>query len=116
MADVSQADNANTGDLKYTLDPTNGTLDAAGITLSAGLTMGGTLNVNDVFTVDPVTGNVNIAGSLTAGTFDFDLSIDGDLDLLNNKVINMANPVAAQDAATKSYTDSTAIAYAIALS
>jgi len=108
--------NANTGDLKYTLDPTNGTLEAGAITLSAGLTIGGTLNVNDVFTVDPSTGNVNIAGSLTAGTFDFDLSIDGDLDLLNNKVINMANPVAAQDAATKSYTDSTAIAYAIALS
>ena len=108
--------NANTGDLKYTLDPTNGTLNAGAITLSAGLTVGGTLNVNNVFTVDPSTGNVNIAGSLTAGTFDFDLSIDGDLDLLNNKVINMANPVAAQDAATKSYTDSTAIAYAIALS
>lgn len=108
--------NTSTGELKYTLDPTNGTLDAAAISLSAGLTMGGTLNVNDVFTVDPETGNVNIAGSLTAGTFDFDLSIDGDLDLLNNKVINMANPVVASDAATKSYTDSTAIAYAIALS
>jgi hypothetical protein len=108
--------NTSTGELKYTLDPTNGTLDAGAVSLSAGLTMGGTLNVNDVFTVDPETGNVNIAGSLTAGTFDFDLSIDGDLDLLNNKVINMANPVVASDAATKSYTDSTAIAYAIALS
>ena len=72
--------------------------------------------MNNVFTVDPATGNVTITGILTAGSIDFDLSIDGDLDLLNNKVINVANPVLAQHASTKAYTDSTAVAYAIALS
>ena len=104
------------GDIKYTLDPTNGTLDAASITLSNNLDVTGSLNVNNVFTVDPATGNVTITGILTAGSIDFDLSIDGDLDLLNNKVINVANPVLAQHASTKAYTDSTAVAYAIALS
>tara|TARA_Y100000385_G_scaffold291811_1_gene372627 strand:+ start:1945 stop:3066 length:1122 start_codon:yes stop_codon:yes gene_type:complete len=104
------------GNITYTLDPANGTLDASSITLSNNLDITGALNVNNVFTVDPATGNVTISGILTAGSIDFDLSIDGDLDLLNNKVINVANPVLAQHASTKAYTDTTAVSYAIALS
>ena len=69
-----------------------------------------------VFTVDPLTGDVNVAGALSAGTFNYEISIDGDLDLLNNRVINMAEPQAASDAATRRYVDNYAIIYAVALS
>lgn len=33
---------------------------------------------------------------------------DGDLDLNNNKIINLANPVFGQDGATKAYVDANA--------
>lgn len=97
---------SNTGDGSFNRD----------VYVNRDLSVTGSLNVNDVFTVDPETGDVNVAGTLSAGTFDYEIAIDGDLDLLNNRVINMAEPQAPTDAATRRYVDNYAIIYAVALS
>ena len=39
----------------------------------------------------------------------------GDLNLLNNKVTNLADPAAATDAANRKYVDSKVVAFSIAL-
>jgi len=103
------------------IDSNNGTAFFGDVDLSGDIQSTGGITINDangdpVFTVDPSTGNVNVGGALSAGTFNYEISIDGDLDLLNNRVINMAEPQAASDAATRRYVDNYAIIYAVALS
>ena len=103
------------------IDSNNGSAFFGDVDLSGNITSTGGITINDangspVFTVDPVTGDVNVGGALSAGTFNYEISIDGDLDLLNNRVINMAEPQAASDAATRRYVDNYAIIYAVALS
>jgi len=103
------------------IDSNNGTAFFGDVELSGDIQSTGGITINDangdpVFTVDPSTGNVNVGGALSAGTFNYEISIDGDLDLLNNRVINMAEPQAASDAATRRYVDNYAIIYAVALS
>lgn len=103
------------------IDSNNGTAFFGDVELSGDIQSTGGITINDangdpVFTVDPSTGDVNVGGALSAGTFNYEISIDGDLDLLNNRVINMAEPQAASDAATRRYVDNYAIIYAVALS
>ena len=104
-------------DNTWYIDSNTGTSQFANTNVTSDLTVGGSINVNNgAFTVDPATGDVSVAGALSAGTFNYEISIDGDLDLLNNRVINMAEPQAASDAATRRYVDNYAIIYAVALS
>ena len=53
------------------------------------------------------TGYTNLIGngSSTSVSSSSTLSIDGELSMLTNKIINVAQPTAAQDAATKQYVD-----------
>lgn len=104
-------------DNTWYIDSNTGTSQFINTNVTSDLTVGGSINVNNgAFTVDPATGDVYVAGALSAGTFNYEISIDGDLDLLNNRVINMAEPQAASDAATRRYVDNYAIIYAVALS
>lgn len=103
------------------IDSNNGKASFSDVHLSGDIESTGGITINDangdpIFTVDPDTGDVNVGGALSAGTFNYEISIDGDLDLLNNRVINMAEPQAASDAATRRYVDNYAIIYAVALS
>jgi len=67
----------------------------------------GKFKIGDFFEVDQRTGFINFS----AGSYAFDVVTDttpelgGQLDALNNKIVNLANPTDAQDAATKAYVD-----------
>ena len=67
----------------------------------------GKFKIGDFFEVDQRTGFINFS----AGSYAFDVVTDatpelgGQLDALSNKIVNLGNPTAAQDAATKSYVD-----------
>ena len=67
----------------------------------------GKFSVGDFFNIDQRTGFV----SFSAGSVAFDLVTDstpelgGELDALTNKIVNLGDPTAAQDAATKNYVD-----------
>jgi hypothetical protein len=68
----------------------------------------GKFKIGDFFEVDQRSGFV----TLSAGSYAFDVVTDttpqlgGQLDALSNKIVNLADPTAAQDAATKAYVDS----------
>jgi len=85
------------------------TLDIAGgtnISTVAGATDTVTVNLNDSITLG---GSLTVDGISTFNdsvTIDADTSITGDLDMNTAKIINLANPTANQDAATKNYVDS----------
>jgi hypothetical protein len=85
------------------------TLDIAGgtnITTVVGATDTVTVNLNDSITL---TGSLTVNGISTfndAVTIDADTSITGDLNMNTAKIINLADPTANQDAATKNYVDS----------
>ena len=88
------------------------TLDIAGgtnITTVVGATDTVTVNLND---------SISLTGSLTVdgvGTFndevtiDADASITGNLNMNTAKITNLADPTAAQEAATKNYVDSATV-------
>ena len=85
------------------------TLDIAGgtnITTVVGATDTVTVNLNDSITLS---GSLTVNGISTfndAVTIDADTSITGDLDMNTARIINLADPTANQDAATKNYVDS----------
>jgi len=67
----------------------------------------GKFSVGDFFEVDQRTGFINFS----AGSYAFDVVTDvtpqlgGELDAQNHKIVNLDDPTAAQDAATKNYVD-----------
>ena len=93
--------------LKYSLSNETGLLSTQGsISSVGGISTSGTLEVGaNKFTVDPTTGNL----TGTSGSF------SSNLDLLNNKVTNLAEPTELTDAATRKYVDSKITAFSIAL-
>ena len=97
---------------KYSISNETGLISTQGsISSVGGFSTSGTLEVGaNKFAVDPSTGNItggNITG--TSGSF------SSNLDLLNNKVTNLAEPTALTDAATRRYVDSKIAAFSIAL-
>jgi hypothetical protein len=68
---------------------------------------------NDRFSVDGVTGNSEVAGTLGISST---LSVSGNINALNNKVINVGAATSRFDATNKSYVDTRSIAMSIALS
>jgi len=92
---------------KYSISNETGLISTQGsISSVGGFSTSGTLEVGaNKFAVDPSTGNI----TGTSGSF------SSDLDLLNNKVTNLAEPIALTDAATRRYVDSKIAAFSIAL-
>ena len=68
---------------------------------------------NDRFSVDGVTGNSEVAGTLGISST---LSVSGNINALNNKVINVGAATSGFDATNKRYVDTRSIAMSIALS
>lgn len=85
------------------------TLDIAGgtnITTVVGATDTVTVNLNDSITLG---GSLTVNGISTFNdevSIDADTSITGDLNMNTARIINLADPTGAQDAATKNYVDS----------
>ncbi len=100
------------GTQKFSFANDTGTLSTAGsVSAASGLSSGGTLAVGaNKFTVDAATGDTNIAGNIT-----HDGGFTSDLDLLNNKVTNLAEPTELADAVTRRYVDARIAAFSIAL-
>lgn len=83
-----------------------------GATVNSALSVGTNFSVAGTkFVITASTGNVSMQGNLNISG-----GIGTNLNLLNNRVTNLARPVAASDAATKGFVDSQITALAIALS
>ena len=93
--------------LKYSLSNETGLLSTQGsISSVGGISTSGTLEVGaNKFSVDPTTGNI----TGTSGSF------SSNLDLLNNKVTNLAEPTELTDAVNRGYVDTKIAAFSIAL-
>ena len=92
---------------KYSLSNQTGLISTQGsITSLGGITTSGNLEVGvNKFSVDGSTGNL----TGTSGSF------SSNLDLLNNKVTNLAEPTEQTDAVNRRYVDSKITAFSIAL-
>ena len=84
---------------------TSGVLTAGTIATTGNITAG-----SNKVVLNATTGDVTVTGVL-----DPQGGFLGDLDLLNNKVTNLADPAAATDAANRKYVDSKVVAFSIAL-
>ena len=88
------------------------TLDIAGgtnITTVVGATDTVTVNLDDTITLQ---GDLTVQGMSTFNdevTIDSDASITGDLNMNTAKITNLADPTAAQEAATKNYVDAATV-------
>jgi len=98
--------------IAYTLSNSTGNISTIGsLTSGNGVFTGGNLQVGiNKFTVDPTNGNIN-----TTGTLSVNGGVAGNLNLLNNKVTNLAEPSVPSDAATRRYVDGKITALSIAL-
>jgi hypothetical protein len=82
--------------------------------LASSISVANTITAGTGLTV--TTGGVNVTGT---GTFNTgisvtgDSSINGELDMSSNKIINVTDPTNAQDAATKNYVDITSTSGAV---
>lgn len=90
---------------------TTGNISTPGlITASTIATSGNIIAGSNKVVLDGSAGDLTMQGQLTVvGGF------AGDLNLLNNKVTNLADPAAATDAANRKYVDSKVVAFSIAL-
>ena len=97
----------DTSTQKFSLSSQTGLISTQGsISSVGGISTSGTLEVGaNKFTVDPTTGNL----TGTSGSF------SSNLDLLNNKVTNLAEPTDKTDAVNRRYVDSKITAFSIAL-
>ena len=97
---------------QYSFSNETGTLSTNGtVSAVSGLSTAGTLQVGaNKFSVDPTSGDITTTGSISIGS-----GLNDDLNLLNNKVTNLAEPTALTDAATRKYVDAKVAAFSIAL-
>ena len=98
---------------KYSLSNETGLISTQGsITSTTGISTSGTLAVGaNKFSVNATTGETTINGNLTGTSGSF----SSNLDLLNNKVTNLAEPTDQTDAVNRRYVDSKITAFSIAL-
>jgi hypothetical protein len=68
---------------------------------------------NNKFSVNGITGNTQVAGTLGISS---SLSVSGNINALNNKVINVGTATSSTDATNKNYVDIRSIVMSIALS
>lgn len=93
------------------LQPSTGNVINTGTLITNQIVTSGNIVVgSNKFVVNSTTGNVTVAGSL-----DLQGGFGSNLNLLNNKVTNLADPTAATDAANRKYVDSKVVAFSIAL-
>lgn len=97
--------------VKLSIQQDTGNLSTSGgITANTVATSGNIIAGSNKVVLDGTTGDLTMEGQLTLqGGF------AGDLNLLNNKVTNLADPAAATDAANRKYVDSKVVAFSIAL-
>ena len=103
----------DTSTQKFSLSSQTGLISTQGsITSTSGISTSGTLAVGaNKFSVNPTTGETTINGNLTGTSGSF----SSNLDLLNNKVTNLAEPTEQTDAVNRRYVDSKITAFSIAL-
>ena len=103
----------DTSTQKFSLSSQTGLISTQGsITSTSGISTSGTLAVGaNKFSVNPTTGETTINGNLTGTSGSF----SSNLDLLNNKVTNLAEPTDKTDAVNRRYVDSKITAFSIAL-
>ncbi len=81
------------------------------VTTATGLTQIGTLQYLDVDNININNNTITVSGS------GLQINSSGDINVVNNnKIVNLGNPTSAQDAATKSYVDTTIGSFPISLS
>ena len=100
-----------TGSGTVSITDSTGNIATSGV-LTAGTiaTSGDIIAGSNKVVLNATTGDVTVTGIL-----DPQGGFLGDLDLLNNKVTNLADPAAATDAANRKYVDSKVVAFSIAL-
>ena len=93
-----------------TILPETGNIVTSGALSSNTLTTSGDITVGpNKIVAESSTGNLSVTGYLLVS------GVSSDLNLLNNKVTNLADPAAATDAANRKYVDSKVVAFSIAL-
>lgn len=84
------------------------------VTISSSVDISNTLTVNsNKFLVEGSTGNTTIAGQLNANS---GVQVSGQINVLNNNIVNVGYPTSEHHAVSKSYVDSKTTAMSIALS
>ena len=84
------------------------------MSVSSSVDVSNSLTVNsNKFVVEGSTGNTTIAGQLTANS---NIQVSGQINVLNNNIVNVGQPTSSDHAVPKSYVDSKTTAMSIALS
>lgn len=99
------------GSLTYTISNQTGSISTIGTISTTSVTSSGNLTVgSNKFIVNASNGDVSLSGTLIPSG-----GIASNLNLLNNKVTNLAEPTAPSDATTRRYVDGKITALSIAL-